>query len=102
MARKGENIYKRKDGRYEGRYKKGYDSDGNPKWGSVYGKTYTEAKEKLTLKKVEAKVQNNIISSSALLQNWIEKWIVTQKHIKPTTKMMYYSHLKNHIKPFMS
>ena len=98
MARKGENIYKRKDGRFEGRYKKGYDSEGNLKWGSVYGKTYTEAKEKLALKKVEAKVQNNIISSSALLQNWIEKWIVTQKHIKPTTRMMYYSHLKNHIK----
>ena len=98
MARKGENIYKRKDGRYEGRYKKGYGTDGKPIWGSVYGKTYTEAKEKLTLKKVEAKVQNNIISSSALLQNWIEKWIATQNHIKPTTKMMYYSHLKNHIK----
>ena len=25
MARKGENIYKRKDGRYEGRYIKAYD-----------------------------------------------------------------------------
>ena len=28
MARKGENIYKRKDGRYEGRYVKYYEANG--------------------------------------------------------------------------
>lgn len=28
MARRGENIYKRKDGRYEGRYIKYYDISG--------------------------------------------------------------------------
>lgn len=28
MARKGENIYRRKDGRWEGRYIKGYDVSG--------------------------------------------------------------------------
>ena len=28
MARRGENIYKRKDGRWEGRYKSGYREDG--------------------------------------------------------------------------
>ena len=33
MARTGENIYKRKDGRYEGRYIQKYDADGKPKWG---------------------------------------------------------------------
>ena len=42
MPRKGENIYKRKDGRWEGRYKVG-----TTKYRSIYGKTYQEVKEKL-------------------------------------------------------
>lgn len=33
MARKGENIYKRKDGRYEGRYIKGYGANGETRFG---------------------------------------------------------------------
>lgn len=36
MARRGENIYKRKDGRWEGRYKAGYDANGKAKYRSVY------------------------------------------------------------------
>ena len=40
MARKGENIYKRKDGRYEGRYIKDYDLQGKGITGYVYGKSY--------------------------------------------------------------
>ena len=47
MARKGENIYKRKDGRYEGRYIKSYDINGKADWGYIYGRTYAETKEKL-------------------------------------------------------
>lgn len=47
MARTGENIYKRKDGRWEGRYIKLYDADGKPKYGYVYARTYSEVKQKL-------------------------------------------------------
>ena len=32
MPRKGENIYKRKDGRWEGRYILSYDSNGKAKY----------------------------------------------------------------------
>ena len=39
---KGENIFKRKDGRWEGRYIKGYDLAGKIKYGFCYGKTYKE------------------------------------------------------------
>ena len=51
MPRKGENIYKRKDGRWEGRYRLP-DTGRNP-YRSIYGKTYHEVKEKLILKKQE-------------------------------------------------
>lgn len=47
MSRRGDRIRKRKDGRWEGRYNKGRDNEGRIKYGSVYGKTYSEAKEKL-------------------------------------------------------
>ena len=45
MARKGENIYKRKDGRWEARFIKSHQS-GKAVYSSVYGKTYSEAKKK--------------------------------------------------------
>ncbi len=47
MSKKGENIYKRKDGRWEGRYIRCYDENGKTKYGYIYGKTYNEAKQKL-------------------------------------------------------
>lgn len=48
MCRKGENIRKRKDGRWEARYIKWRDADGKIHYGSLYGKSYNEVKEKLS------------------------------------------------------
>ena len=39
MSRVGSNIYKRKDGRWEGRYIKGYNETGRAVYGFVYAKT---------------------------------------------------------------
>lgn len=53
MPKRGENIYKRRDGRWEGRIKySAYLSDGR-KYQSVYGKTYGEVKRKLDEAKQE-------------------------------------------------
>ena len=57
MAKKGENIFKRKDGRWEARYIKGHDLSGKIRYGFCYGKTYKEAKEKVT--QVKASLMNN-------------------------------------------
>ena len=46
MPKKGTNIFKRKDGRWKARYIKSIDIDGKKKYGSVYGKTFSEAKDK--------------------------------------------------------
>ena len=43
MPKKGLNIHKRKDGRWEGRYCKARDPAGSIVYGYVYGKTYREA-----------------------------------------------------------
>ncbi len=46
MPRRGENIWKRKDGRWEARYIKGRTEDGKAKYGSVYAKSYREVRRK--------------------------------------------------------
>ena len=97
MARRGENIYKRKDGRYEGRYIKYYDMSGKAVYGYVYSKSYTEIKEKLTKCKTEK--QSAYKSSNTLLCDWLEIWLMSQGVLKPTTKRVYKSHIENHINP---
>lgn len=49
MPRRGDNIRKRKDGRWEARYVKDDCIGSSQKYGSVYGRTYQEAKEKRKL-----------------------------------------------------
>ena len=49
MPRTGENIYKRKDGRWEGRYIKDRQPSGKALFGYVYAYSYKEVKAKLNL-----------------------------------------------------
>ena len=58
MARRGENIRKRKDGRWEGRFTNR--QSGTARVCSVYGKTYREVKEKLAKAKATAAEENII------------------------------------------
>ena len=46
MARHGENIHKRKDGRWEARVIVGYDESHKASYKSIYGSTYDEVKQK--------------------------------------------------------
>lgn len=62
MPRRGENIYKRKDGRWEGRYKK-EQINGVIKYGYVYASTYREAKERLHYACTECKGTDHTISN---------------------------------------
>ena len=57
MPKKGENIYKRKDGRWEGRYIKSRSEAGKIVYGYVYAKTYREAKEKQKAKIMSCNIQ---------------------------------------------
>ena len=46
MSRRGDNIRKRADGRWEGRYRMVLEN-GEKRYRSIYGKSYGEVKEKL-------------------------------------------------------
>ncbi len=102
MAKKGENIYHRKDGRWEGRYIKGRKPDGTPKFGFIYGKQYSEVKKKLTIVKSEL-YQNTgnlpVIYGSGKMCDWANYWIevMIRPHIRPETYAGYRRNLDNHI-----
>ena len=68
MSRKGENSYKRKDGRWEGRYKIGVAENGRARYHSCYGKTYREVKARLDLCKQSQITCENRKNSSEKLE----------------------------------
>ena len=49
MPKKGEHIYKRKDGRWEGRYRDGTYRNGKAIYRSIYGQNYYEVKKRLAI-----------------------------------------------------
>ncbi|WP_207695857.1 hypothetical protein DOK67_0001426 [Enterococcus sp. DIV0212c] len=102
MARKGENIYKRKDGRWEGRYVKGRKANGHIHYGYVYGQSYRIVKEKLTIKKATMfSEQENSEQFYGSLNNWLDYWletVITTK-VKPGTFDSYKSKIDCHIRP---
>lgn len=59
MAKKGLNIHKRQDGRWEGRYCKTRSFSGSIVYGYVYGKTYKETKEKVLYATMQARCGGN-------------------------------------------
>lgn len=63
MPKKGENIRKRKDGRWEGRYPLYSVGASKPKICSVYGNTYKEVRKKLT--QAKCKAQESIAKHSS-------------------------------------
>ena len=75
MSRRGDNIRKRKDGRWEGRYIILRTSNGTNKYRSVYGKTYSEVKNKLQQCVNDKIWQTNICADSvnAVARSWLTK-----------------------------
>lgn len=103
MSRKGENIYKRKDGRWEGRYKKGIIAGGKTVYGSCYGKSYHEVKEKLNKCKLQALFGNKNTKStnSRPFTLFCDEWLAIKKNtVKESTMVKYTVALNNHIKPY--
>lgn len=101
MSKRGENIYKRKDGRWEGRYIKFYDAFGKSKYGYVYGKTYSEAKIKL--QEMQSQLNKGILpesKKSVLYSEIIVSWLQSVRlNVKESTYMRYYQLIYSHIEP---
>ena len=105
MPRKGENIYKRKDGRWEGRYIKSRTSCGKAVYASVYAKTYREVKQKVSMgaasialpvASVSGKSPTAAILFSVLAEDWLN---LMRPQIKESTYIKYYNLLSSYILP---
>ena len=102
MARKGENIYKRKDGRWEGRYIKGRKPNGRALYGSIYGKKYGDVKcELIPLKSAYTNREHREIKFIGTVWDWLLFWLndLEKPNIKPSTYASYRNKLENHILP---
>lgn len=100
MARKGENIYKRKDGRWEGRYIKDRDHLGKAIYGYVYAKSYGEVRKKLVYAKMNTSKQSSTKESLSTFSDWIDLWMEQKRvSVKQSTYVRYKNSIELHIKP---
>lgn len=104
MARRGDNIRKRADGRWEGRYQV-VTANGEKHYKSIYGKSYGEVKEKLAdmvcmthrPDLFEETIENDILFCS-LLEEWLGE---VEKNRKYSTYIKYKTLYQCHIQePF--
>lgn len=100
MPRKGENIYKRKDGRWEGRYLK---LDG--KYRYFYAGTYREvrAKMKMAWQEGEAEKKLTILTPPNTIdvyQRWLTETVFGR--VKPSTYESYYHCINGYVLPYLS
>ena len=102
MPKKGENIYKRKDGRWEGRYIVSYTPEHKAKYAYVYGRTYGEVKQKLVTEKSNEKkaftatTLRNAPTYDELLDSWLRSMCFNTKE---STQARYSHLIATHIKP---
>lgn len=106
MSRKGESIFKRKDGRWEGRYIKGRNLQGKAIYGSVYGSSYAQTREKLRQKAAGIEVSQKKMTNSVpagtgmtfgtLAENWLRARRTT---VKESTYIKYRNLLNNYVMP---
>lgn len=98
MPRKGENIYKRKDGRWEGRYIKSRTVSGKAIYGYIYAKTYKEAKEKVSIQRMLQSIPAEIVEAESGTEKFDDiamEWLnAIRPNVKESTGNKYLNSLK--------
>ncbi len=96
MSRRGENIHKRKDGRWEGRFICSRDIYGKAIYKSIYGKTYTEVRRKLLASRSEPRYCRD----KMLFRELVYRWLNDNKiRYKKSTLTKYTYLIETHILP---
>lgn len=102
MSRRGENIRKRKDGRWEGRYCTPGPQNGKNVIRSVYARSYGEVKEKLFSAKsavLSNEKRSMLPDGDILFWAVAEEWLKTVKaERKHSTYIKYYLVCEKHLK----
>ena len=104
MCRHGENIYKRKDGRCEGRYIVGKTDEGKTRFGYVYGYQYMEVRRKLAAHKT-ALLTQSLTDAPAQCRitprEWMMPWMENEVSgsVKASSYQTYLTQINKHILP---
>ena len=102
MPKRGENIYKRKDGRWEGRYIKQRHNGGKPQYGYIYGKTYSEVKEKIVKARAGLTRAGEPSSTPLYYKDIIRDWLsMARIRTKESTYSRYVYLADTHILPYL-
>ena len=118
MPRRGENIYLRKDGRWEGRLIIGRKENNACRYKSVYGKSYQDAKKKLIIERAKVLLfpgqncgagapvigtehKNNIprnqdVPFGFLVENWLA---AKESQVRKSTYVRYRNLVTSYINP---
>ena len=98
---KGENIFKRKDGRWEARYVKGHQPSGKIIYGFCYGKSYRQAKQKAAEMRLRHMSEDAPeAASQAAFSHYCRQWLEGKKsRVKIATYAKYETMLDRHILP---
>ena len=107
MPRKGENIYKRKDGRWEGRYIKARSEKGKAIYGYVYATSYKEVRKKRSLAAANVPpVSSNQMSDQKTSLSFIQlcdNWLISVKpQLKESSYIKYSNLLHTYVFPEFS
>lgn len=96
MSRRGENIFKRKDGRWEARYVKEIALDGTKKYGSVYAKTYKEvkAKQQRCINEPQICSKNSSLTINQVMTEWLYE---SKNQLKISSYQKYNTIFDKHI-----
>ena len=98
---KGENIFHRKDGRWEARYIKGYELSGKIKYGFCYGKHTVKRRKRLRSisRTYEWKGRSNQYGKASICL-LLQRMASPEKgKIRESTYIKYSTVLEKHIKP---
>jgi len=100
MPKRHTGVYKRKDGRWEGRYLKGRRPDGTALYGSVYGKSCSEVRDKLINMSTSTENNDSLRNKSYSFEDILVLWLNNNRiHHKGGTNTKYQNLLKAHIIP---
>ncbi len=102
MSRTGENIYKRKDGRWEARYIHSYTASGKARYRYLYASSYLEVKAKLLSYHPSAGSGTSSHRGKGTYSRWLDEWLKSKRlSVKESTYVRYIKAIENHIKPVL-
>ena len=103
MSRKGLNIYKRKDGRWEARYIKSRTAQGKPLYGYLYASSYHEARNRLQdVIRLQGNAPNSKeMSKGSVFEFFSIEWLDTfSTSFKESTYIRYRTLIRCYLMPY--